>query len=210
MGIGTGGFKPNISPLIVEQLSSTKMVVKELKSGERVIVDPFVTQNRVYNYFYMLVNAGALFGQIGMVYCEKYVGFWLSYVLPAGMLCLCPLVLFFCRKSYVRTPPQGSVLSKACRLFLLANKGRWSLNPVATWRNLHDGTFWESVKPSHIAPNRRPRWMTFDDQWVDEVRRGFAACSVFCWYPLYVCIFWITCVSHFGYIWEYSSVSRVL
>jgi POT family proton-dependent oligopeptide transporter len=27
--------------------------------------------------------------------------------------------------------------------------------------------------------------MTFDDQWVDEVRRGFLACSVFCWYPLY-------------------------
>jgi POT family proton-dependent oligopeptide transporter len=30
--------------------------------------------------------------------------------------------------------------------------------------------------------------MTFDDQWVDEVKRGFAACSVFCWYPLY----WVT------------------
>jgi proton-dependent oligopeptide transporter, POT family len=29
--------------------------------------------------------------------------------------------------------------------------------------------------------------MTFDDQWVDEVRRGFAACAVFTWYPL----FWI-------------------
>lgn len=27
--------------------------------------------------------------------------------------------------------------------------------------------------------------MTFDDQWVDQVRRGFKACSVFLWYPLY-------------------------
>lgn len=30
--------------------------------------------------------------------------------------------------------------------------------------------------------------MTFDDQWVDEVGRGFAACSVFLWLPLY----WLT------------------
>jgi len=27
--------------------------------------------------------------------------------------------------------------------------------------------------------------MTFDDKWVDEVRRGLKACEVFCWYPLY-------------------------
>jgi POT family proton-dependent oligopeptide transporter len=30
--------------------------------------------------------------------------------------------------------------------------------------------------------------MTFDDNWVMEVRRGFHACSVFLWYPLY----WLT------------------
>jgi len=46
---------------------------------------------------------------------------------------------------------------------------------------------WENVKPSKHGPNR-PAWMTFDDQWVDEVKRGFAACSVFLWYPLY----WLT------------------
>lgn len=27
--------------------------------------------------------------------------------------------------------------------------------------------------------------MIFDDQWVDEVRRGFKACGVFVWFPLY-------------------------
>jgi POT family proton-dependent oligopeptide transporter len=27
--------------------------------------------------------------------------------------------------------------------------------------------------------------MTFDDEWVDEVRRGLLACKVFLWYPLY-------------------------
>ncbi|CAG8978166.1 hypothetical protein HYALB_00011481 [Hymenoscyphus albidus] len=188
MGVGTGTFKPNISPLVAEQLPLTKMIVRDLPSGERVIVDPGVTQTRTYNYFYLFINIGALLGQIAMVYCEKYVGFWLSFLLPTLMLCLCPLVLIWGKKRYKRTPATGSVLSKAMRLFIHANKGRWSLNPVATYKRLHDGTFWEDVKPSRIDPSLRPRWMTFNDQWVDEVRRGFHACSVFCWFPIY----WLT------------------
>jgi POT family proton-dependent oligopeptide transporter len=188
MGIGTGSFKPNISPLIVEQLSLTKMAIRTTSKGERVIVDPAVTASRVYHYFYLFINIGALVGQIGMVYAEKYVGYWLSYLLPTILLCTCPLVMWYGRDRYIRTPPQGSVLGKAMQIFLLANKGRWSLNPVSTYKRLNDGTFWEAVKPSAIDPSQRPSWMTFDDQWVDEVRRGFSACSVFCWYPLY----WLT------------------
>lgn len=59
MGIGTGAFKSNISPLIAEQLPLTKMVARDLPSGERVIVDPTVTQSRVYHYFYLFINIGA-------------------------------------------------------------------------------------------------------------------------------------------------------
>ena len=189
MGVGTGGFKPNISPLVAEQLPLTTMKVITLpKTGERVLIDPAVTSSRVYHYFYMFINIGALVGQITMVYAEKYVGFWLSYLLPTVMLLTCPAVMLYGRNKYKRSPPQGSVFSKAFKLFLLANKGRWTLNPVATYKRLHDGTFWDDVKPSRFPAGRRPAWMTFDDNWVDEVGRGFAACSVFLWYPLY----WLT------------------
>jgi proton-dependent oligopeptide transporter, POT family len=82
IGFGTGGFKPNISPLIVEQLDLDHMKVRTLKTGERVIVDPAITINRIYNWFYLFINIGALVGQIAMVYAEKYVGFWLSFLLP--------------------------------------------------------------------------------------------------------------------------------
>jgi POT family proton-dependent oligopeptide transporter len=52
MGAGTGTFKPNISPLIAEQVPQEKMRI-EVQKGERVIVDPAVTITRIYNYFYM-------------------------------------------------------------------------------------------------------------------------------------------------------------
>jgi proton-dependent oligopeptide transporter, POT family len=188
MGLGTGGFKPNISPLVAEQLPLTRMKVITDKKGERVVVDPAVTASSVYMWFYLFINIGALVGQLSMVYAEKYVGFWLSFLLPTLMLCICPAVMFFCRKIYILTPPQGSVFGKAMRIWFFAQKGRWSINPVRTWKNMHDGSFWEKAKPSNIPAAQRPKWMTFDDQWVDEVARGFSACSVFCWYPLY----WIT------------------
>jgi len=61
MGLGTGGFKPNISPMVAEQMPMESMYVRENpKSGTREIVDPAATVQRVYNYFYLFINIGAL------------------------------------------------------------------------------------------------------------------------------------------------------
>jgi POT family proton-dependent oligopeptide transporter len=188
MGIGTGGFKPNISPLVAEQIPHERMFVKTLKSGERVIVDPAVTLSRVYNWFYLFINVGALIGQVTMVYAERYVGFWLAYLLPTICFVLTLPVLFFCKGMYKLTPPEGFVLGPAVKLAWFGMKKRFHLNPVRTYKHMTDGTFWDSVKPSNIAPEARPAWMTFDDHWVAEVARGFAACKVFIWFPLY----WLT------------------
>lgn len=87
MGVGVGGFKSNISPLIAEQCTDVQIRVETNKKGERVIMDPAVTVSRVFLYFYMMVNFGSLFGSISMVYAEKYVGFYLSFLLPTFMLC---------------------------------------------------------------------------------------------------------------------------
>jgi len=185
MGLGTGGFKPNISALVVEQIPAVNLKVRTLPSGERVVVDPTITQSRIYHYFYLFINIGALVGQIGMAYSEKYVGFWLAYLLPTIMFLTTPFIMWWGRKRYRQNPPQGSVVSKAVRVFFFALRDRWHWNPIKFWKRTHDGTLWEAAKPSNIAPGSRPAWMTFDDAWVDEVRRGFAACAVFCYYPLY-------------------------
>ncbi|KAL9583340.1 MAG: hypothetical protein Q9212_002772 [Teloschistes hypoglaucus] len=185
-GIGTGGFKPNISPLIAEQYETKhpRQYIKVQKSGERTIVDPTMTISRIYMYFYMMINIGALIGQIGMVYAEKYVGFWLSFVLPTIMFSFCPFIMFFMKNKYEMRPPTGSVLAKALKLWGFAMRGRWSINPFRTAKNLRADDFWESVKPSRLG-EAKPAWMTFDDIWVDEVRRGLKACTVFLWYPIY-------------------------
>jgi len=188
MGLGTGGFKSNISPLVAEQQRHLRPFVSQTKSGERVVVNPTLTTSRIYMYFYFFINVGAMVGQITMTYAEKYDGYYLAFTLPTAVFLLCPIVLFFGRKRYNRSPPQGSVLAKSFKLWAYAARGRWTLNPIALYKNLKADDFWESAKPSNIPDSQRPRWMTFDDRWVDEVRRGFKACSVFTWFPLY----WLT------------------
>jgi len=188
MGVGTGGFKANISPLVAEQYKKTKLFVATTKSGERVIVDPTLTTSRIYMYFYLFINIGALIGQISMTYSEKYVGFYLAFTLPTLVFLLCPIVLYIGRNQYARSPPTGSVLANAFRIWRLCLKGQFSWNPRQTWKNLSSDAFWEAGKPSNFKGEAKPRWMTFDDQWVDEVKRGFKACSVFLWYPIY----WLT------------------
>lgn len=182
-GIGTGGFKSNISPLLAEQITQKRPFVITLKSGERVIQDPQVTISRVFLYFYMMINVGSLAGGIGMVYAERYIGFWLSYALPTFVFFLAPLVLVVCKKHYKLSPPTGSVLSKAVNLISLASKGCWSLSPVTTYRNFKRPDFWEAVKPSRLGASA-PAWMQqVDDAWVEQVARGFNACKVFFWMP---------------------------
>ncbi|GAA5924727.1 Ptr2p [Sporobolomyces koalae] len=183
MGFGTGMFKSNVSPLIAEQITDHKLTVTVTKKGERVIIDPAVTTARVYNYFYLMINVGALIGQISMVYAEKRVGFYLAFLLPTAVFALCPIVLFIGRNRYVKTPPTGSVLGKSMQLIGMCFKGK--LFKPTEWTK---AGFWDAARPSLIPASERPAFLTWNDQWVDEVRRGFKACQVFVFFPIY----WLT------------------
>ncbi|KFH43144.1 peptide transporter-like protein [Hapsidospora chrysogenum ATCC 11550] len=172
--VGTGFFKANVSPLLAEQNEDTRMRVETLKSGERVIVDPAITNTRVFLYFYFCINIGAMAGQIGMVYVENLHGFWQAFLIPTGLFLLAPLVLWSNKKKYKLSPPTGSLLSKFLRLFRFVQKRSsfWKPN-------------WDEGKPSNISIEQRPSWMTYDDAWVDEVRRGLKACKVFLFLPIF-------------------------
>lgn len=80
MGIGTGGFKSNISPLIAEQYKDQKAYVRVRKDGKKEIVDPPTTTARIYIYFYFLINCGSICGSLAMVYAEHFCGLELPII----------------------------------------------------------------------------------------------------------------------------------
>ncbi|KAI9476519.1 MAG: POT family-domain-containing protein [Benjaminiella poitrasii] len=171
IGLATGGIKSNVSPLVAEQYRSKTAYVKTLKNGKRVIVTPQATYQKIFNYFYWGINIGSL-SAIATTELEKNVGFWPAYLLPTLMFIPCIIVVVLGRKQYVQSPPRGSVFVEAGRLFWLSFKVK--------------GGF-EACKPSNMARNH-PELMakvTWDDIFVDELRRALKACIVFCWFPIY-------------------------
>lgn len=54
-GLGTGGIKANVAPLIAEQYTRRTMAIGVAKNGERVVIDPYVTIQRIFLIFYWYV-----------------------------------------------------------------------------------------------------------------------------------------------------------
>lgn len=184
-GLGIGCLRSSIIPFVAEQVASKKRHIRILKSGEMVIVDPDVTTSKIYHWFYGVGSLGALVGQIVMMSAEWNSGYWAAFLIPTIALSFMAPVLLLSQKSYNVVKPQPSAISIATKLLVRGCRSRISLNPIRSYRQLNDGTFWTSLRPSEIPPEERPSWYTFDDDFVDELGRGLSACSIFLWFPLF-------------------------
>jgi dipeptide/tripeptide permease len=168
IGLGTGGIKANVAPLIAEQITEEKIHTKILKGGEKVLIDPDLTVQRIYMIFYLCINVGCLSGII-TTYMEHHSGFWTAYLLAACFFVLGVVVLILGRKHYIVKPPRGSVIMDAIKVILLRFKSK-------------DG--FELAKPS----NRRSLQLspvTWDDFFVNEVQKTLKACRVLLFFPIY-------------------------
>ncbi|KAL4901070.1 hypothetical protein BDW74DRAFT_160693 [Aspergillus multicolor] len=176
LSVGASMFKPNVSPLLLDQMPRDKAKIKVLASGERVIVDPEATAERAMLWFYLLINIGG-FMQTATSYAEKYVGWWLAFILPLFLYIPLPLMLIWLRKRLVLFPPGGSDLANVCRVLKIC------LSRGGIFRIGRHG-FWDAAKPSVIAAkglNISTRW---NDQFVEDVRRTFQATGIFCFFPI--------------------------
>lgn len=183
MGLGTGFFKSCCSVLVAEQMKVKELTVTTRKNGERVIVDPALTYERVYLWYYMMINIGMLTGDLGMIYSEEYVGYWLAYLLPTIVFLVPFPVLWFGRNYYVCTPPEGSIVPLAYRTWHYALRRSWHWGDGL--RIFTKRTFWEPAKPSNVPVEQRPSWMTFHDLFVEELSRCCKVFAVFVLLPLY-------------------------
>jgi len=173
IGLGTGGIKSNVSPLIAEQYTRKKMAIKTLATGERIILSPAATIQRIYMIFYFCINVGSL-SLLATPYMEKDVGFWSAYLLAFCMFALGFCVLILGKKFYVVRPPKGSIITDAFK---------------AMWIMLRNRNT-DAPKPSfQRAAGTEGRYkIHWDDHFIDELKRALVACRVFIFYPIY----WVT------------------
>ncbi|KAF9476780.1 peptide transporter PTR2B [Pholiota conissans] len=183
IGIGAGAIKANVSPMIAEQYTG-KLRKKTLPSGEVVVVSPSVTIQSIYLWFYAAINFGSC-GAISASFLARDHGYWVAFLIPTLIFLLVPFVLIFGRKYYVLTPPRGSILLETLRVITIALAPKWSINPIATIRGIRAKDFWDPAKPSHYPEGQRPKRITWDDEFVEEVGRTCNACAVFLFFPFY-------------------------
>ncbi|KAH6604252.1 hypothetical protein Trco_007698 [Trichoderma cornu-damae] len=174
LAIGAGIFKPNVAPTVIDQYTNQRQVIKTLKSGEKVIVDPEQTIQRVMLIFYTMINIGAFFA-IATTYTEKYVGFWLSFLLPGIIYFVLPILLLSVYKKLVIKKPQGSELTNFLKIVWAGLR----YNKFQVWKR----DFWSAASPSKLAEHGVQA--TWTDRAVLDVQRTFEACIVFLYFPVY-------------------------
>ncbi|GME41663.1 Oligopeptide transporter [Neofusicoccum parvum] len=180
LAFGAGLFKPNVAPVLLDQYEYQKPFTRVLKSGEKVIVDPESTVQRLMLIFYALINVGAFFA-IATTYAEKRVGFWLAFLLPTIVFMLLPILLAFLYKRLIKVPPGGSELTHVSKIWAIAIKE----NGAKFWRK----GFWNAAKPSKLAEKGITTFggkpIEWNDKFVDDVIRTFDACKIFLYFPIY-------------------------
>lgn len=176
LAIGAAMFKPNVTPLLLDQMSSHVPIVKTLPSGERVIEDPEHSTERVMLWFYLLINIGA-FMSTATSYCARLVGWWLAFLLPLILYLPLPFLLIWLKPKLIMHPPGGSDLPNVFRVVkrCMANGGIWRIGK-AGW--------YDAAKPTHQLANGQAVETRWNDQFVEDVKRTLQATGMFMFFPV--------------------------
>ncbi|UJR17654.1 hypothetical protein I4U23_004550 [Adineta vaga] len=173
MGIATGGFKTASGPLMAEQYTRTKPVIKEIK-GKKKIVDPKITIQSLFNWLCCAYSLGTLVSMIILTIVERYHSFWLAYLIPLGIFPASLIVLFITRQRYIRVPPTQSMLVHVFRVTYIALTNRWRLGKQQNKKHWLDYAK-ETVEMEHR------------NQFIDDFKETLHACRLFVFFPF----FWI-------------------
>jgi POT family len=169
-------FKPNVTPLLLDQIKHVVPVVKTLKTGERVIVDLEHTVERVMLWFYLLINIGA-FTSVATSYAARLVGWWLAYLIPLVLYIPLPALLLWLRPRIIMHKPGGSDLPNVLRVLghCMGNGGIFKIGRHG---------WWDAAKPSTIAAKGLKPETHYNDLFVEDVKRTMQATGMFCFFPV--------------------------
>ncbi|WRT66804.1 uncharacterized protein IL334_003767 [Kwoniella shivajii] len=183
LSFGSGFIKPSVAPLIADQSTVKTQHVKELPSGEKVIVDPGVTVERMLLLYYWAGNVGAFFS-IATSYTEKRIGFWPSFMLPGFCFLLQPLSLLWVRSRITHFPPSGSSVGDAFKVIgQVLKRGKGLKGTEETWDSLKPSSLRANGEYEQLEATHKPGWISWDDQFVDEVKATLKALRVFVFLP---------------------------
>lgn len=134
VAVGAGGILPCVSAFVGEQLPR----------GEPALLE------RVYGWFYWVINLGAAAASLAVPFMLERHGAAVAFALPSAAMTAATLVFWWGRRHYVNSPPSGPkphgfvrVLARALRRFGTQRPGEHWLDAA---RDLHPGPAVEGAK----------------------------------------------------------------
>ncbi|WWC62934.1 uncharacterized protein I303_105532 [Kwoniella dejecticola CBS 10117] len=110
LGGSAGMIKANIAPIMAEQYLPASDYVSSLPGGEKLIIDREATIQKIMSVYYGSINIGG-FIAITSTFAEKYVGFWLAFLIPGVIFLIMPFLLYDTYPKLVKSSsPNSSVL----------------------------------------------------------------------------------------------------
>ncbi|KAG6106950.1 hypothetical protein E4U13_007171 [Claviceps humidiphila] len=176
LAVGSAMFKPVVTPLLLDQMSSHVPTIKTLPSGERVIQDPEHSTERIMMWFYIFTNIGG-FTSTATSYAAKYVGWWLAFLLPLLLYLPLPMLLIWLKPRLVLHKPGGSDLPNVLRAIghCLSGGGIFRIGRRG---------WWNPAKPSVRAERGLSPETRYTDAFVVDVQRTMQATGMFCFFPI--------------------------
>ncbi|PQE28706.1 PTR2-Di-and tripeptide permease protein [Rutstroemia sp. NJR-2017a WRK4] len=165
----------SLTPPLGDQYEDTSFQVMMTGKGEMVVVDRTLTMQYIYNIFYWYLTTTELSLQtyetdlqqddksvIPTTFLERYVGFWMSYLLGPIALCIAIGLLFLYRNSFVKHPAAGNILPKAVKALSCAAKNKFKL---------------EAADPAYQLEHFN-KTVSWSSEFIAELRSGLMACQV--------------------------------
>jgi POT family proton-dependent oligopeptide transporter len=152
VGVGTGGIKPCVSAFGADQLSG----IENDRSG--------ALTSRYYETFYFCINVGSLVSFICVPLLKAHVSYFWAFGVSAIAMLLATSVFYSGKAQYTMVEPQGSVLSRVCRVFWRARMGNNNSSSGAS-----DDLFSTQQQQEEYGEGQFPPWEEEGEE--PEVRR---------------------------------------
>ncbi|KAJ6134222.1 POT family-domain-containing protein [Penicillium sp. IBT 18751x] len=166
LAVGSGAFKTTVVPFIADQYDQTDFLIR-YRNGKKVVADRDLTITYIYNVFYWAVNVICFLADCTPL-LERYVGFWLAYLIPCCCMWLALIPILIGRNYFVRAPPTSNIMPKVFAALRCGISGGFRM---------------DAAKPD--AQLQHDRQVPWSDSFIEDIKRSLLTCRVLLLFPIH-------------------------
>ncbi|PYH90550.1 hypothetical protein BO71DRAFT_412496 [Aspergillus ellipticus CBS 707.79] len=168
LAVGSGSFKTAVVPFIADQYEETEFRIRTRKTGEKVVSSRELTITYIYNTYYFAVNVACFIADCTPL-LERYVDFWLAYLIPCCMMWLALAPVLLGRSYYIRSSPTNNIMPQVA---------------AALREGVAGGFKMDAARPE-VQLAKHGRQVPWNDSFIEDIQRSLLTCRVLLLFPIH-------------------------